>query len=281
HLLFGERHQIAAGKPYFATGNAAGRVGNEAHDRQRADRFARAALADDRHRLARVDGVRNAVDSADDPRAGAEFGMQFLDFQERRHAHIPPVHGLGEVGSRCPARLSTTLPGRGRCAATGSAFSSAAPRIPGSGSGPMADVKWAIRGEYMESCNCDYLCPCIYTNPQGPVTYDHCTAALVFRIDAGSYGDTKLGGLKFALVIRSGKVMADGNWIFAGVVDERADDAQRQALAAIVGGQAGGPPANIRENLVSDFRGVEIKPIEFTLDGLKRSTAISDLLSFE
>ena len=145
----------------------------------------------------------------------------------------------------------------------------------------MAQQTWAIRGEYMESCNCDYLCPCIYTNPQGPVTYDHCTAALVFRIDAGSYGDTKLGGLKFALVIRSGKVMADGNWIFAGVVDERADDAQRQALAAIVGGQAGGPPAIIRENLVSDFRGVEFKPIEFTLDGLKRSTVISDVLSFE
>jgi hypothetical protein len=138
-----------------------------------------------------------------------------------------------------------------------------------------------MRGEYMESCNCDYLCPCIYTNPQGPVTYDHCTAALVFRVDAGSYGDTALDGLSFALVIRSGKVMADGNWVFAGVVDERADDAQRQALAAIVGGQAGGPPAFIRENLVSDFRGVEFKPIEFTLDGLRRSTVIPDVLSFE
>ena len=145
----------------------------------------------------------------------------------------------------------------------------------------MTQQQWTMRGEYMESCNCDYLCPCIYTNPQGPVTYDHCTAALVFRIDAGSYDNTKLDGLKFALVIRSGKVMADGNWIFAGVVDERADDAQRQALAAIVGGQAGGPPAIIRENLVSDFRGVEFKPIEFTLDGLKRSTVISDVLSFE
>ena len=35
---------------------------------------------------------------------------------------------------------------------------------------------------------------------------------------------TRLDGLKFALVIRSGKVMADGDWVFAGVVDERADD---------------------------------------------------------
>jgi len=145
----------------------------------------------------------------------------------------------------------------------------------------MAEQQWTIRGEYMESCNCDYLCPCIYTNPQGPVTYDHCTAALVFRIDAGNFGDTKLDGLKFALVIRSGKVMADGNWFFAAVVDERAGAAQRQALAAIASGQAGGPPGFIRENLVSDFRGVEYKPIEFTLDGLKRSTVIPGIVSFE
>src|ERR1700724_1975568 len=145
----------------------------------------------------------------------------------------------------------------------------------------MAQQTWTMRGEYMESCNCDYLCPCIFTNPQDPVTYDHCTAGLVVRIDAGSYGDTALDGLSFALVIRSGKVMADGSWIFVGVVDERADEAQRQALAAIVCGQAGGPPAFIRENLVSDFRGVELKPIEFPLDGLKRSTVFSDVLSFE
>ena len=145
----------------------------------------------------------------------------------------------------------------------------------------MAEQKWTMRGEYMESCNCDYLCPCIYTNPQGPATNDHCTAAMVFRIDEGSSAGIRVDGLKFALMIRSGKVMADGNWVFAGVVDDRADDAQRQALAAIVSGEAGGPPSFIRQNLVSDFRGVEFKPIEFNLDGLKRSVTIPDILAFE
>jgi len=145
----------------------------------------------------------------------------------------------------------------------------------------MPEQKWTMRGEYMESCNCDYLCPGIYTNPQAPVTYDHCTAALVFRIDAGTCGDTRLDGLKFALVIRSGKIMADGNWIFAGVIDESADEGQRRALAAIVSGDAGGPPGFIRENLVSDFRGVQFKAIEFDIDGLKRSTTIPEILSFE
>jgi hypothetical protein len=135
----------------------------------------------------------------------------------------------------------------------------------------MPESKWSLRGEYMESCNCDYLCPCIYTNPQEAATHDHCTAVMVFRIDAGNFGDTRLDGLKFALVIRSGQVMADGNWIFAGVVDDSATDAQRTALAAIVSGEAGGTPGLIRQNLVSDFRGVEFKPIEVHIDALKRS----------
>jgi hypothetical protein len=140
---------------------------------------------------------------------------------------------------------------------------------------------WQISGEYMESCNCDYLCPCIYTNPQGEVTYDHCTAALIFRIDRGQRGDTDLSGLCFALLIRSGKIMADGDWVFAGVVDEQAGPAQRTALASIVAGEAGGTPGMIRGNLVSDFRGVQFKPIEFKIEGLKRSVSIPDMLSFE
>jgi hypothetical protein len=145
----------------------------------------------------------------------------------------------------------------------------------------MPEQNWTIRGEYMESCNCDYLCPCIYTNPQAPVSYEHCTAAMVFRIDEGNYAGLRLDGLKFALLIRSGKVMADGDWVFAVVVDETADDAQRQALGAIAAGEAGGPTSLIRQNLVADFRGVQFKSIDFTVDGLKRSARIPDILAFE
>ena len=135
-------------------------------------------------------------------------------------------------------------------------------------------------GQFMEACNCDYLCPCIYTNSQGEVTHDHCTALQVYRIDQGRHGDVALDGLHFVLVIRSGKVMADGNWIFAAIVDGRADEAQRAALTAIVSGEAGGPPAVIREALVSDFRGVAYQPISFRIDGLSRSTSVADMLSF-
>src|SRR4051794_13068810 len=71
---------------------------------------------------------------------------------------------------------------------------------------------------------------------RGPATHDHCTALMAFRIDEGRSGATRLDGLKFAFVIRSGKVMADGNWVFGVIVDETAGPDQRRALGAIASG---------------------------------------------
>ena len=124
----------------------------------------------------------------------------------------------------------------------------------------MPEPNWSLRGEYMESCNCDYLCPCVYTNPQGPVTHDTCMAVLVFRIDEGRAGATRLDGVKFAQIIRSGKIMADGNWVFGVIIDAAADAAQREALGRIAGGEAGGTPGLIRQNLVTDYRGILYAP---------------------
>lgn len=144
----------------------------------------------------------------------------------------------------------------------------------------MADQQWSISGEYMESCNCDYLCPCIYTNPQGEATHEHCIALMIFRIDEGKFGETDLTGVKFALIIRSGRVMADGDWLFGGVVDESADEAQRAALSAIIGGEAGGVPGMIQAGLVTDYKGVQFHAIDFVQDDHKRSVDIPGLMSY-
>ena len=145
----------------------------------------------------------------------------------------------------------------------------------------MSNQNWEVSGDYIESCNCDYLCPCIYTNPQGPATHDNCIALMAFRISEGRYGDVSLDGKKFAFIIRSGKVMADGDWVFAGVIDETADDDQRGALGKIVGGEAGGVPGFIHAGLVGDYRGVQFKPIEFVQDGLRGCVNIPDILSYD
>lgn len=137
---------------------------------------------------------------------------------------------------------------------------------------------WRMAGQYMESCNCDYLCPCIYTNPQGKATHDHCTALLVFRVDEGEAGGVDLAGARFALVFKTGPVMADGNWTYGAVVDGA--DGQLAALEKIAAGEAGGPPGVIRQNLVSDYRGVRRAPIEIAVDGLRREVNIPGVLRF-
>ena len=75
--------------------------------------------------------------------------------------------------------------------------------------------------------------------------------------------------------------MADGNWIFGVVVDAAADPAQRLSLASIASGEAGGTPGVIRQNLVSDFRGVEYRSIDFTMARLTRRASIAGLVEFE
>jgi hypothetical protein len=145
----------------------------------------------------------------------------------------------------------------------------------------MAKTNWEIKGDYIESCNCDYLCPCIYTNPQGAATHDNCVALMAYRIDQGHFGNVSLDGQRFAFVIRSGRVMADGDWLFGAVVDEAADEDQRQALAEIVGGKAGGVPGRIHAGLVGDYRGVQFNRIEFDQDGVKGTVNIPGMLSYE
>ena len=77
-----ELHDIAAGETNLTLRDAAGRVGDQAQHRQRADRLAGAAFADDRHGLAGIDGVGDAVDRAHESRTGAELGVQIVHFQE-------------------------------------------------------------------------------------------------------------------------------------------------------------------------------------------------------
>ena len=61
--------------------------------------------------------------------------------------------------------------------------------------------KWQINGEYLESCNCEVLCPCgIPGSPQLP-TEGHCDMALAFHIEDGALNGVDLSGLGFVVVM--------------------------------------------------------------------------------
>ena len=45
-------------------------------------------------------------------------------------------------------------------------------------------ARWTMKGQYMEACSCNFLCPCIPKNATTPATYDFCKVALAFAVDA-------------------------------------------------------------------------------------------------
>ncbi|MGA8049345.1 MAG: DUF1326 domain-containing protein [Burkholderiales bacterium] len=136
---------------------------------------------------------------------------------------------------------------------------------------------WRIEGQYMETCNCDYLCPCISSNLAARPTEGDCKVAIAMKIDRGQKDGIKLDGLSFIVLLHSPGAMAEGKFTVGLVVDERASDKQTEAIGAIATGSAGGPMAALAP-LVGRVAGVEKRPIKFTVDGMKRSVSAGELI---
>jgi hypothetical protein len=110
-----------------------------------------------------------------------------------------------------------------------------------------------------------------------PPTKGHCNAGLVFHVDRGEYGSTRLDGLNFAVLLHTPGPMGAGNWTVGVILDERASPPQREALTAIASGQGGGPMAALGP-LVGRFGGSEAKPIRIETSGMRRSVSIPGVL---
>lgn len=138
-------------------------------------------------------------------------------------------------------------------------------------------AKWRIEGQYMETCNCSFVCPCIGSNLTARPTEGDCKAALALRIDRGEKDGVRLDGMSFIVLLHSPKAMAEGNMTVGLIVDERASEKQVQAIADIATGAAGGPMAALAP-LVGKVAGVEKRPIRFEKDGLKYSVRAGELI---
>lgn len=61
-----------------------------------------------------------------------------------------------------------------------------------------AKIKWHLRGLYLDSCNCDWGCPCQFNaNP----THGNCEGLSAIHITEGKYGDVKLDRLNFIWIV--------------------------------------------------------------------------------
>jgi hypothetical protein len=138
----------------------------------------------------------------------------------------------------------------------------------------MTAPAWNIRGQYYETCSCDFVCACIPAQLTVRPTKGSCTFAMAFQIEQGRFGGISLDGLGFIVLGLTPEAMGKGNWSVGLVADSRATTEQRDAITAIASGAAGGPMAPL-SGLIGTFLGVESAPIHFDRSGHKWSVKAS------
>ncbi len=137
--------------------------------------------------------------------------------------------------------------------------------------------QWKISGTYFEACNCEMVCPCVFTN--APTDGD-CKLLLGYHIDKGALGQVSLDGLNVAMAAYSPGHMMQTKWQVALYLDERASDAQKNALTKIFGGQVGGVPGVVA-SFVGQVLGVSSNKIMYEANGRKRSLEIEGVARSE
>jgi hypothetical protein len=136
----------------------------------------------------------------------------------------------------------------------------------------MATPSWKASGQYYETCNCDFICPCVPAQLTARPTKGSCAFAMAFQIERGHFGSVSLDGLGFIVLGLTPEAMGKGNWSVGLLADERASAEQRDAMTAIASGAAGGPMAALAP-LIGKFLGVQSAPIRFDRAGRKWSVS--------
>jgi hypothetical protein len=136
-------------------------------------------------------------------------------------------------------------------------------------------AEWWFKGELIETCNCaPFACPCNYT---ATPTHGNCRSVTAYRIDEGTFGQTRLDGLAFGMLYSWPGPIHDGNGRAVVYVDERANDAQREAIGRIGGGQAGeGGPFSIFATTYAEPATVVSGPIEIEREGKRARIQLGD-----
>jgi len=144
----------------------------------------------------------------------------------------------------------------------------------------MANVDWSIKGPHLANCNCAYGCPCQFNALPSDGS---CRAVIAWRIDEGHYGDVRLDGLYAVNTYSWPGAVHQGNGSLQSIIDERADPAQRAAIAAILQGE-GAPPGTVMlqiyRAMCSTVHPPLFKPIgmEFDMEGRSATLSVAGVI---
>ena len=127
-------------------------------------------------------------------------------------------------------------------------------------------TEWRIKGRELTNCNCSYGCPCQFN---ALPTDGTCKAAVGYQIDEGHFGDVDLSGVRAAGVYTWPGAVHEGNGTMQLIIDERASDAQREAMLKIMQGEETEPMAtmwSVYTAMCSKRLEPLFKPIELEID---------------
>ena len=127
-------------------------------------------------------------------------------------------------------------------------------------------ISWELKGAEFVNCNCDYGCPCQFN---ARPTYGDCRAIGAYRFDEGHFGDIDLSELNVISVYSWPKAIHEGEGRAFLIVDERASEAQRNALLSIFSGENTEPGKTVWNVFAATFAEVlppEIRPIHIEID---------------
>lgn len=135
-------------------------------------------------------------------------------------------------------------------------------------------IEWRIKAREFANCNCDYGCPCQFN---ALPTYGNCEAVAAYEFDEGHFGDVRLDGLRAAGLYTWPEAVHEGNGTMQLIIDERADDAQREALLTIMQGGETEPMATmwaVYAAMVTTVLEPLSKPIDFEVDVDQRTARL-------
>ena len=141
----------------------------------------------------------------------------------------------------------------------------------------MADNNWSLTGTYFETCNCDAACPCVFLSAP---TGDDCTLLIGWHIDNGHFDDVNLNDFNVALAVHSPGHMLQVKWNVAVYLDDKANEAQKDALLKIFSGQAGGHPSLLAAH-IGNVLGVKSVEIDYQAQGKRRSMSVGNVAEAE
>lgn len=120
-------------------------------------------------------------------------------------------------------------------------------------------MSYRLKGNLLEVCTCNILCPCwVGEDPDNGT----CDSSFAYHIDDGQINGVDVSGCTWANLIHIPGNVLNGNWRVVNFVDQEATDEQVNALTSAFHGKLGGPLSEVAQ-LVGEVVGVRRAKIRF------------------